>query len=218
MASQAHGEPITGSSLTASPFATKKKNTESEIEPNQPITSLAPGITSRHRWQRDQTPIQKQTKHKELNKPNTEHIGVYQKKKKSPIHKPKSNPVNHLPMDGHVAAASSSSLSSFAWSPLIADQRSENADRSASAPVLGVRCSMLPPALRQGISLFFLSDSFSVSRSLIFISVFLSVFSFFRGVARNEYLGGPGCNRNLLNIILKSIGYKIINFHISSYI
>ena len=25
MASQAHGEPITGSSLTASPFATKKK-------------------------------------------------------------------------------------------------------------------------------------------------------------------------------------------------
>ena len=38
-----------------------------------------------------------------------------------------------------------------------------------------------------------------------------------RGVARNEHLGGPGCNRNLLNIILKSIGYKIINFHISSY-
>ena len=38
-----------------------------------------------------------------------------------------------------------------------------------------------------------------------------------RGVARNEYLGGPSCNRNILNIILKSIGYKIINFHISSY-
>ena len=38
-----------------------------------------------------------------------------------------------------------------------------------------------------------------------------------RGVAKNEYLGGPGCNRNILNIILKSIGYKIINFHISSY-
>ena len=145
---------------------------------------------------------------------------MFIKKKKSPIHKPKSNPVNHLPTDGHVAvvaAVSSSLSSSFTWSPLIADQRSENADRSASAPVLGVRCSMLPPALRQGISLFFLSDSFSVSRSLIFISVFLSVFSFFRGVARNEYLGGPGCNRNLLNIILKSIGYKIINFHISSY-
>ena len=38
-----------------------------------------------------------------------------------------------------------------------------------------------------------------------------------RGVAKNEHLGGPGCNRNLLNIILKSIRYKIINFHISSY-
>ena len=38
-----------------------------------------------------------------------------------------------------------------------------------------------------------------------------------KGVARNEYLGGLGCNRNILNIILKSIGYKIINFHISSY-
>ena len=36
------------------------------------------------------------------------------------------------------------------------------------------------------------------------------------GLARNEYLG-PGCNKNLLNIILKSIGYKIINFHISLY-
>ena len=36
------------------------------------------------------------------------------------------------------------------------------------------------------------------------------------GLARNEYLG-PACNKNLLNIILKSIGYKIINLHISSY-
>ena len=38
-----------------------------------------------------------------------------------------------------------------------------------------------------------------------------------RGVARNNYLGGPGCNRDMLNIIPKSIEYKIINFHISSY-
>ena len=38
-----------------------------------------------------------------------------------------------------------------------------------------------------------------------------------RGVAKNNYLGGPSCNRDILNIILKSIGYKIINFHISSY-
>ena len=38
-----------------------------------------------------------------------------------------------------------------------------------------------------------------------------------RGVARNKYLRGLGCNRDILNIILKSIGYKIINFHISLY-
>ena len=126
---------------------------------------------------REIKPQYKSKPNTELSKPNTEHRGVCQKKKKkkSPIHKPKSNPVNHLPMDGPiaavVAAASTSSLSSFAWSPLIADRRSENADRSASAPVLSVRRSVLPPALRQGISLFFLSDSFSVSHFLIFISL-----------------------------------------------
>ena len=38
-----------------------------------------------------------------------------------------------------------------------------------------------------------------------------------KGVARNKYLGGLVCNRDILNIILKSIGYKIINLHISLY-
>ena len=38
-----------------------------------------------------------------------------------------------------------------------------------------------------------------------------------KGVARNTYLGGPGCNRDILNMILKFIEYKIINFHISLY-
>ena len=142
MASQAHGEPITGSSLTASPFSTKKKkkNTESEIEPNQPITLLAPGITSRCRWQRDQTPIQKQTKHTTQQTKHRAQRCLSKKKKKSPIHKPKSNPVNHLPTDGHVAVVSSSLSSSFAWSPLIADRRSENGERRS---VFGVRCSPL---------------------------------------------------------------------------
>ena len=38
------------------------------------------------------------------------------------------------------------------------------------------------------------------------------------GVAKNNYLGGGGgCSRDILNIIHKSIEYKIINFHISSY-
>ena len=112
---------------------------------------------------------------------------MFIKKKKSPIHKPKSNPVNHLPTDGHVAAvvtaASSSSSSSFAWSPLIADRRSEN----------GERRSVFPPAPRQGISLFFLSDSFSVSRSLIFISVFLSVFSFLQIDIVDAVIGSSLC-------------------------
>ena len=38
-----------------------------------------------------------------------------------------------------------------------------------------------------------------------------------RGVARNTDLGGPGCNRDISNIIFKSIGYKIINFLILLY-
>ena len=119
---------------------------------------------------------------------------IKKKKKKSPIHKPKSNPVNHLPTDGHVAAVvaavSSSSLSSFAWSPLIADRRSENGERRS---VFGVHRSVLPPALRQGISLFFLSDSFLVSRSLIFISVFLSVFSFLQIDIIDAVIGSSLC-------------------------
>ena len=44
-----------------------------------------------------------------------------------------------------------------------------------------------------------------------------SPFPITRGVARNTDLGGPGCNRNIPNIIFKSIGYKIINFHILLY-
>ena len=45
----------------------------------------------------------------------------------------------------------------------------------------------------------------------------LSFVATIRGVARNTYLGGPGCNRDIPNIIFKSIGYKIINFHILLY-
>ena len=146
---------------------------------------------------REIKPQYKSKPNTELSKPNRKHRGVYQKKKKSPIHKPKSNPVNHLPTDGHVAAvvatASSSSSSLFVWSPFITDRRSKNTDRSASAPVLDVRRSVLPPALRQGILLFFLSDSFSVSRSLIFISVFLSVFAFLQINIVDAVIGSSLC-------------------------
>ena len=61
----------------------------------------------------------------------------------------------------------------------------------------------------------------SFPENIYLVFVLINVFFFFllrcRGVARNKYLGGPGCNRDILNIILKSIEYKIINFHISSY-
>ena len=64
-----------------------------------------------------------------------------------------------------------------------------------------------------------MAEALAYRRAVLFakkMSIFKSTVKG-RGVARNEYLGGPGCNRNILNIILKSIGYKIINFHISSY-
>ena len=38
-----------------------------------------------------------------------------------------------------------------------------------------------------------------------------------QGRSQEDILGGPGCNKDILNIILKSIVYKIINFHISLY-
>ena len=83
MASQAHGEPITGSSLTASPFSTKK-NTESEIEPNQPITSLAPGIMSRRRWLAERSNPNTKANQTQNLANQTESTEVFIKKKKNP--------------------------------------------------------------------------------------------------------------------------------------
>ena len=164
MASQAHGEPITSSSLTTSPFPTKKKIQSQKLNPINPS----------RRWRlasrrvvigREIKPQYKSKPNTELSKPNTEHRGVYQKKKKkkSPIHKPKSNPVNHLPTNGHVVtvivAVSSSSSSSFTWSPLIADRRTENADRCS---VFAARCS-LRPSIRVFRSFFSLTLSQSLA-------------------------------------------------------
>ena len=99
-----------------------------------------------HRWQRNQTPIQKQNKLRQ-----TKHRGIYQKKKKkkSPIHKPKLNPskpnqVTHSHIAVVVATARSSSSSLIARSPLFTDRRSEIADRSAFALVLGAPSSPPP--------------------------------------------------------------------------
>ena len=138
MASQAHGEPITGSSLTASPFSTKKKK---KIQ-SQKLNPINPS----RRWRlasrrvvagREIKPQYKSKPNTELNKPNTEHRGVYQKKKKkSPIHKPKSNPVNHLPTDGHIAAVV------VVVVRLVAPHcRSEIGERKSLCLCSGARCS-----------------------------------------------------------------------------
>ena len=82
---------------------------------------------------------QQQTKHRETK------VFIFKKKKKkkkSPIHNPKPNPITH---HDHVATTHSCSSSPLSLTP---HRRSKIADCSASAP-------MLPPALPQGISLFF---------------------------------------------------------------
>ena len=86
MASQAHGEPITGSSLTASPFSTKKKKKIQSQKLNPINPSRRWRLASHHvvaGWQRDQTPIQKQTKHRTQ---QTKHRAqrCLSKKKKNP--------------------------------------------------------------------------------------------------------------------------------------
>ena len=63
---------------------------------------------------------------------------------------------------------------------------------------------------------FLSSSSFSLFVLYVFKFPTLHV-TLTRGVARNKYLGGAGCNRDILNMILKFIEYKIINFHISLY-
>ena len=82
------------------------------------------------------------------------------KKKKSPIHKP--NPVTHGRSRRRRRRRSDLVVVVVAR-PVALHRRSENTDRSASAPVLGARCLVLPPALPQGISLFF---SLTLSQSL----------------------------------------------------
>ena len=78
MASQAHGEPITGSSLTASPFSTKKKKIQSQklnqINPSRRVVAGRGEIK----------PQYKSKSNTELSKPNTEHTEVFIKKKKNP--------------------------------------------------------------------------------------------------------------------------------------
>ena len=89
------------------------------------------------------------TKAKQTSANQTQRYLSKKKKKKYPIHKPKLNPskpnqVTHSHIAVVVATARSSSSSSIARSPLFTDRRSEIADRSAFALVLGAPSSPPP--------------------------------------------------------------------------
>ena len=98
MASQAHGEPITGSSLTASPFSTKKKK-KIQSQKLNPINPSRRWRLASRRVVTSRGEIKPQYKSKpntELSKPNTKHRGVYQKKKKIPNTQTKIKPSKPL--------------------------------------------------------------------------------------------------------------------------
>ena len=118
----------------------KKKNTESKIEPNQPIMSLVPGITSRHRWQRDQTPIQKQTKHRTQ---QTKHKAqrCLSKKKKISNTQTKIKPSKPLT---HGRSRRRSELIVVVVVHLVAPhRRSKIGERRSLCLCSGARCSLL---------------------------------------------------------------------------
>ena len=140
-------------------FLTKKKNTENEklnpsrrwrlAESHHVVSSLAKRSNPNTKANQTQNSTN-QTQSTEV---------FIKKKKKSPIHKPKPNPVTHRRSRRRRRRRSIVVVAR----PVAPHRRSKNADRSASAPVLGARRSMLLPAFPEGISLFF---SLTLSQSL----------------------------------------------------
>ena len=145
------------------------------------ITSLA--------WQRSNPITQYKSKPKsELSKPNTltqrtEHRGVYQKKKKSPIHKPKPNPVTHGWSRRRRRRRSELVVVVVATKGLIVDRHRidivDAVDRSAvcasaSAPVSRERCSSVVSLVASSASNSPASASLKVFH---FFSLTLSLFS-----------------------------------------
>ena len=128
-------------------------------------------ITSRRRWQRDQTPIQKQTKHRTQ---QTKHRAqrCLSKKKKNPKTQTKTKPSNPRTVTSPQRARCPRRRSPGRLSSQIEDQHRRPVNgrsiigsslcTSASAPVSGARCLLQqsdPPSR-------FLSNSLSVSLSL----------------------------------------------------
>ena len=75
-------------------FSTKKKKKNTENQKLNPSRRWQNPITLRRRWQRDQTPIQKQTKHRGAPANQTQSTEVFIKKK-IPNTQTKTNPVTH---------------------------------------------------------------------------------------------------------------------------
>ena len=140
----------------------KKKYREWEIEP---ITSLAPGrIPSRRVVAgKEIKPQYKSKPNTELNKPNTEHRGVYQKKKKKiPNTQTKTKPSNPQT----VTSPSSSPQHRRRRSP--GRPSSQIEERRSLCLCSSARCSPLnaTSGLPWRYFALFLSNSLSVSRSL----------------------------------------------------
>ena len=124
-------------------FSTKKKNQKIRNWTHHVASSLAersnPNIKANQtqRTPANQTQLQ-QTKHR----------GVYKKKKKIPNTQTKTKPSNPQtvtsPSSSPQLACRHHRCLPGRPSSQIVDRRSENADRSASAPVLAARCSLRP--------------------------------------------------------------------------
>ena len=159
-------KPITSLAEKSNPNTKAKQTPTNQTQrcSSKPNTELF--IKKKKKIPNTQTKPQ-QTKHRGAPANQTQRC-LSKKKKKSPIRKPKPNPskpnpVTHDHVTVVVAAARSSSSSSLARSPLIADCRSEIRDRRSLYLCSSARCSVVPPSLPQGISLFF---SLTLSQSL----------------------------------------------------
>ena len=148
-------------------FSTKKKKNTKNQKLN-PSHHWQNPITSRRRWQRDQTPIQKQTKHRELQQTKHRAQRCLSKKKKSPIHKPKPNPVTHGWSRRRCRRRSSLVVVTIVIArPVAPHHRSQIGDRRTQIAWPRLRCLVLAAqcTLRPSLKVF-LSDSLSDSQSL----------------------------------------------------